>query len=138
MSLDRKANQLYTVNAGVRYAINERPLDNGVIELGMQIGTEGMMTIALETEVQNEVFLIDRQNGTETRIDGTAGYEFYAEQGTIEGRFAIRLGDGNVTGIMAVYGSDKDNSEYYDLRGVRIQQPHKGIYILNGKKVVMK
>ncbi len=138
MSLDWKANQLYTIQSGVRYAINERPMDNGVIELGLMIGTEGMLTIALETNVKNEVFLIDRQNNTEVRIDGTTGYEFFAEVGTIEGRFAIRLGDGSVTGINSVFGSDKDNNEYYDLRGVRIQQPRKGLYIQNGKKVVIK
>ena len=138
MSLKADAVQLYTVNSGVRYAINERPMESGIIELGLQVGTEGTYTIALDTEVQNEVFLIDRQNGTETRIDGTTGYEFFAEQGTIEGRFAIRLGDGELTGIHAVSTSDKTNGEYYDLRGVRTAQPRKGIYIQNGKKVVVK
>ena len=138
MSLKANAVQLYTVNSGVRYAINERPMESGIIELGLQVGTEGTYTVALDTEVQNEVFLIDRLNGTENRIDGTAGYEFFAEQGTIEGRFAIRLGDGELTGIHAVSTSDKTNGEYYDLRGVRTAQPRKGIYIQNGKKVVVK
>ncbi|MBQ8064116.1 MAG: chitobiase/beta-hexosaminidase C-terminal domain-containing protein [Prevotella sp.] len=48
--------------------------------------------------------------------------------------------DDDATGISNVY-SDSDitgNSEVYNLRGQRIAQPSKGLYIVNGKKVVVK
>lgn len=42
-----------------------------------------------------------------------------------------------VTGITGVNQNENQN-QYYDLQGRRVAQPTKGIYILNGKKVVVK
>ena len=47
--------------------------------------------------------------------------------------------DGNTTSINEVRGKMEDVSgEYYDLQGRRVTQPTKGLYIVNGKKVVIK
>ena len=134
---DEQSVQLYTIQNDVHFAINERPLGDAVIELGMIISKAGSYTIALNTMVENEVYLIDRLTGMEVRLDGTEGYVFDVEQGTIEGRFAIRLGGGDVTGIKSL---ERDNNaeNYYDLQGRKIEMPAKGVYINNGKKVVVK
>ena len=43
------------------------------------------------------------------------------------------------TGIDAVKGAEfKLNGEYIDLQGRKMAQPTKGLYIMNGKKVVIK
>ena len=47
--------------------------------------------------------------------------------------------EGGTTGIDAVQGSAFTvNGEYYNLAGQRVAQPTKGLYIVNGKKVVVK
>ena len=47
--------------------------------------------------------------------------------------------DGETTGVNEVRGKMEDVSgEYYDLQGRRVSQPTKGLYIVNGKKVVIK
>ena len=47
--------------------------------------------------------------------------------------------DGNMTGISAtLVNNEKVNSEIYNLKGQRISQPSKGLYIVNGKKYVVK
>ena len=47
--------------------------------------------------------------------------------------------DGNTTSINEVRGKMEDVSgEYYDLQGRRVSQHTKGLYIVNGKKVVIK
>ena len=47
--------------------------------------------------------------------------------------------DGNTTGIDAtLVNSEKVNSVVYDLQGRKVAQPTKGLYIVNGKKVVIK
>lgn len=139
MSTEESAIELYTVLDNVRYAINERPLFDGIVELGMQIKANGTYTLALDTKVMNEIYLIDRQTGEETRIDGTEGYSFYAEAGTIEDRFAIRIGDGETTGISIIgnNGLDKD-APIYNLNGQRVNANMRGIYIQNGRKTVVK
>ena len=45
--------------------------------------------------------------------------------------------DGDVTAIETVK-SEKANNEYYNLAGQRVAQPTKGLYIVNGKKVIIK
>ena len=46
---------------------------------------------------------------------------------------------GGTTGIDAVNGSEVTvNGEYYNLAGQRVAQPTKGLYIVNGKKVLVK
>jgi len=50
----------------------------------------------------------------------------------------LNLG-GGATGINAVEGkTDEVSGEYYDLNGRRVTHPGKGVYIVNGRKVVMK
>jgi hypothetical protein len=46
---------------------------------------------------------------------------------------------GDITGIDSIRLTDADDTEHwYDLNGRRISKPQKGVYILNGKKVVIK
>ena len=42
------------------------------------------------------------------------------------------------TGIDSVKDSEKVNGEYFNLAGQRVAQPTKGLYIVNGKKVILK
>ena len=50
---------------------------------------------------------------------------------------AIVIGSGETTAITNVYQNENE-SRYYDLQGRRVAQPAKGLYINNGKKVVVK
>ena len=45
--------------------------------------------------------------------------------------------DGDVTAIETVK-SEKANNEYFNLAGQRVANPTKGLYIVNGRKVVVK
>lgn len=48
-------------------------------------------------------------------------------------------GDGETTGISEVRGAnDEFGSVFYDLSGRRVDNPTKGVYIVNGRKVVIK
>ena len=63
------------------------------------------------------------------KVDESAAPEFYS----------FDFG-GNTTGIKSVQGErlKVNGSEFYDLQGRRVAQPTKGLYIVNGKKVVIK
>ena len=45
---------------------------------------------------------------------------------------------GQTTGIANVETSKDESGDYYTLQGVKVAQPQKGVYIKNGKKVVIK
>ena len=48
--------------------------------------------------------------------------------------------DDETTGINTVKGSEfmVNGSEFFDLQGRKVAQPTKGLYIVNGKKVIIK
>jgi len=47
--------------------------------------------------------------------------------------------NGDVTGISAtLVNNEKVNSEVYDLQGRKVMNPAKGLYIVNGRKVIIK
>ena len=53
----------------------------------------------------------------------------------------LNFGDEETTSINLVNGSglkDQDSDTYYNLNGQRVAQPTKGMYIVNGKKVIVK
>ena len=54
--------------------------------------------------------------------------------------FVLEFEDGGTTGIETIESS-KNSTEsgiYYDLQGRRVENPTRGVYIVNGKKVVIK
>ena len=57
-----------------------------------------------------------------------------------EGRLAIVFDEeGDVTGVTSVAKPQTtNNASFYDLQGRRVAQPTKGLYIMNGKKVIIK
>jgi hypothetical protein len=64
--------------------------------------------------------------------------ELGAEVAAAEGRLSI-VEDNDVTALKLVNSEERIvNSEVYDLQGRKVNQPAKGLYILNGKKVVIK
>lgn len=52
-------------------------------------------------------------------------------------RLAIDFEDEDVTAIEAVK-AQKNDGQFYNLAGQRVAQPAKGLYIVNGKKVIIK
>ena len=50
----------------------------------------------------------------------------------------IGFGDEDVTGVNEVKVQKEVRGEYYNLNGQRVAQPTKGLYIVNGKKVIVK
>ena len=95
-----------------------------------------------------------------TAWNGTDGYTYYyiasdqfhkATSGTLKsGKAYLKVANGDVpapvlnfafgdvTGINEVQGSGFKVNGYYDLQGRKVVQPTKGLYIVNGKKIVIK
>ena len=137
-SMDSSVPQIYSINDGIQYAINERPQADGILHIGILIPADGTYTIeAGRNELQGAI-LTDTQTGTDTCLDHDS-YTFHATAGTDESRFVLRLAGAAVTGIRTI--ADTDNAAqqpYYNLNGQRVNAPQHGVYIQNGKKVIIK
>lgn len=129
--------QIFTINGATRYAINERPLNNGQAQLGLHFGTDGTYTIGLSNQPDGQVTLEDRLTGTKQQLNGTAGYSFTAKAGDSTDRFVLHF-DAVATGINAATTNEADrNDDTYTLDGRKVNNPTApGLYIKGGKKVI--
>ena len=97
-----------------------------------------------------------------TAYNGVAGYDIYylasdqfhkANAGTLQsGKAYLKVaqssgapslalsfgGDNGTTAIESVEKAVKADGEFYNLNGQRVAQPTKGLYIVNGRKVIIK
>ena len=71
----------------------------------------------------------------DTLTAGKAYLEVSEESAAKMSFFAL---DGETTGINAVETSKTADNAFYTLQGVRVAKPSKGLYIMGGKKVIVK
>ena len=99
MSDDPAVHQLFTMENGERMAINERPMANGEVTLGVYVGKAGTYTFSLDTRVNDtEVVLVDKFTGATTDLM-TSDYTFTAEAGTLTDRFVVCMKSDVLSGI---------------------------------------
>lgn len=138
MSSNASVPQVYIIENGQRMSIDERPLFDGIVELGVYCGTTDEYTISLTTTDSNNdsLILVDKETGTETNLAHNA-YYFKATAGTYNNRFIIRIGN-NTTGIQQIEDQKEGMTKIFNLNGQKLQTPQKGINIINNKKVIVK
>ena len=135
-SMDAAMPQLYTIEQGQPLAINERPEADGTVKLGFRVAKDGQYTISAPRNQFKNIVLLDTETGLETDLSSTDGYAFSAQAGTCDSRFQLRVGGIVVTGVQSVAVAQQQTGEAYNLNGQRISEPQKGLYIVNGKKVL--
>ena len=127
--------QLYTVDSrAVKYAINERPVAEGIVTMGYTAPAAGNYTLAAP---RMDTPICIKDNLTGTIHDFSEGsYTFMTEAGTFEDRFTIMMKAGE-TGIENSEFRIQ-NSEIYDAAGRRVEKMEQGVYIKDNRKVVIK
>lgn len=140
MSLNPLMPQLFSVGGQTRYAINERPLGDAVVELGMYIGQEGEYTLALAEDRPVSFILEDRLLGTYTELSAGEGYTFSAKKGTVAGRFYIHFAGGELTGLdNAASNEQAAEAPAYNVAGQPVNaKTFKGILVQKGRKLLQK
>lgn len=141
MSTNANVPQIYTTQNGVDYAINERPLESGTVDVAVCIPADGTYTIALANEVADyTIMLEDKLLGKTVSLSESGAYEFSATTDDAANRFVLHISNGSTTGINTLNSDSNDEqSTYYTIGGQRISKPmQKGVYIKNNKKVLIK
>lgn len=95
---DNKAMLIYTIEHEVKYAINERPMTEGYVDLGFYAPAAGEYTLSLQTLQKDNIILIDHENHTRTAL--ADGYHFKAPAGYNNSRFSLLFDE--ATGIDAM------------------------------------
>ena len=127
--------ELYSLDmAGTMYSINERPVGNGKVNLGITVNTAGQYRIEA-VRMDTPILLIDTElNVIHDLSDGC--YSFSAGLGEST-RFILMLGNSTPTGIHESKSDTDMDDMIYDLQGRKLNESDaKGIIIRNGKKEV--
>ena len=107
--------QIYSLdNSGTKYSINERPRENGTVPLGIVVKNAGKVTIS-SSRMDYPALLYDKVMDKNLDI-ATNAYTFDSDEGTIEGRFYLKIAE-TITIITAKsytieYGDDIPVFEY--------------------------
>lgn len=111
------------------------------------IGDTGLEISDGTTAMGDNIYILANRNGNVAFFRWAEGYSLakgrvYLNTGTSAPAFlSIDLGnnDGETTGIQELKNSKiEELNPYYNLRGQRVTQPTKGLYIVNGRKVVVR
>lgn len=135
---ETKAIELFSVDSeGNQYSINERPIAEGNVEVGITVNNGGMFCIeAVRMDIP--MLLFDRETGD--TVDLSEGsYLFRAEKGTNK-RFVLRIADMEAVGVDNIASSNDNEIEIiYDLSGRKVKSAAgKSVFIKNGTKVMGK
>ena len=125
--------QLYTIDSrAVKYAINERPVAEGIVTVGYTAPAAGNYTLAAP-RMDTPICIKDNLTGTIHDLS-EGSYTFMTEAGTYEGRFTIMMKAGE-TAIDKLESTDQ-STVIYDAAGRRVEKIEQGVYIKNNRKVV--
>jgi len=132
---------------GTEYTIPVKD-DAGSVGTNLMVGTITETAVAASTDdVHNYIWAYTASGlgfyNVATATTSAAGKAYLATGATALNATTPARGfifeDEDVTGIDVVKGSElKANGEYFNLNGQRVAQPTKGLYIVNGKKVIIK
>lgn len=135
MSSNESVPQLYIIDNGINYAIDERPLGSGEYILGVRIGKEGNYKLSLNSKDSDyEVLLIDHETNETIDLNKNS-YSFESSAQTVNNRFSIKVSakggessiESPITDVVSFYVNG--NKLYVD------QEVALSIYSVDGKLI---
>ena len=93
------------------------------------------------TDATSDIYTINAEGNQFVQDDGCAPFRAYFKPGTFDSAVgSLSIGNGDeTTGIETMSDVRSVMSDvWYDLQGRRVENPTKGVYIKNGRKVVIK
>lgn len=135
MTMEAGVPQIYTIDSEeTEYAINERPLDKGIVKLGVVVSTSGTHRISMPRNEAGSVILIDHKAGVKHDLS-KGDYEFTAEAGTYNSRFTLNISSSSETGIEGVEIADgalECDGNNILVNGIK---GNVSVYTVDGRKV---
>lgn len=137
-STEKTVPQIFTFAGKSRYAINERPFDNGDVALGIYCGTAGEYTLSIDKTNDCKVILEDTLTGVFVELTAEKAYTFSAIAGENLTRFVLHFTN-TTTGVSNINSDNNGNEAIYNLHGIKVNNTKAGgIFIKNSQKTTIK
>ena len=133
-------NMIVSNTSGEKISISETDGDwtNYYLKDGKYQQVNGTATIGNnKSYLQLPTALLAGGAGTRGVADGMVA-EFVEVETESMPIFGSIAGDDDTTGIKAIGTSEQEQDVWYNLQGQRVENPGKGLFIHNGRKVVIK
>ncbi len=118
--------------------------EDGESVSNLLVAVSSTQEISKATTGVNYVLSVQSGNVVFAPIDGSAAtvkngqaYLYYSA-GSLSRPLTFSFGDDETTGVQRIVNRESDSESYYNLQGQRVAQPTKGLYVVNGKKVIIK
>lgn len=135
MSSNASVPQIYIIDNGINYAIDERPLGTGEYTLGVRISKEGKYRLSLNSKNSNhEVLLIDHETNETIDLNKTS-YSFESVPQTVNNRFTIKI---KAKGIQTSVEDIETSTVGFHVNGNRLyidQDVKISLYSIDGRLV---
>ena len=127
------------------YGLITVTIPNSVTSIGSN-AFDGAGLTTVVSLIENPFWIAGKSSSSRAFRESTFYYAtLYVPVGTIDKYKATNgwkdfayIVEGTPTGIKVIENIQNKNATVYDLNGVRLSEPKKGINILNGKKVIVK
>lgn len=117
----------------------ERTITTGDAKVEGLANFDFVGTYAATTDIAaGDYFISDNELYKSTGATTIAGTRAYIKAKTAGARLVNFAIDGVTTGIEGIKAADMENGNVYNLNGQRVVKAQKGLFIINGKKVVVK
>lgn len=129
-----RAVEIFTTDGeGNKYAINERPVADGKVTLGINCHKAGTYRLAA-LNMGNGLYLQDAKTGETHSLEEPC--ELMLDKGETTARFMI-LTEGAATSVKEIHTEAGKTGDAYDLSGRHVNvQTHKGVMVSKGTKVL--
>ena len=116
-----------------------------VIETGSTISNNLLVAVSQATTINAaNKYVLTNESG-EVKFADTQAHPAVIPAGKAyllgpasNGSRMLRISFSDATGIQGIITNSNDNNTIFDMRGMRVKTPAKGLYIINGKKVFIK
>ena len=132
-SAERAVEIFTTDGEGNKYAINERPVADGKVALGISCHKAGTYRLTA-LSMGNGLYLQDAKTGEMHSLEEPC--ELMLDKGETTARFMI-LTEGAATSVKEIHAEAGKTGDAYDLSGRHVNaQTHKGVMVSKGTKVL--
>lgn len=132
-SAERAVEIFTTDGEGNKYAINERPVADGKVALGINCHKAGTYRLTA-LSMGNGLYLQDAKTGETHSLEEPC--ELMLDKGETTARFMI-LTEGAATSVKEIHTEAGKTGDAYDLSGRHVNaQTHKGVMVSKGTKVL--
>lgn len=128
----------YRVNGTVTFSATSATVKVSSLAVGTTNGVRTLRPTYQAVESANNKYVLNATGSQFTTYRAASPFEAYFTTTESNARGVIDIFDEQPTGLDAIPTADTEAETIYDLQGRKVETPQRGLYIKNGRKVIVR